>query len=199
LSVLTIIAGPNGAGKSTHSKELLIESGIEAFDFDKEFYALWSKFGFDPAVEGGAFQRAEELYEQQKASALGNHSNFAFETNYHTEVIPGVIESFKMKGYRLELIFICLESPELAMERVKDRVSKGGHYVDEATIRSRFFAGLDLLDRTFKNFDLVTIYTSQQNNVLLSYVLEPAQNAITVLSPIPLSIRGYLPQLLNYP
>jgi adenylate kinase family enzyme len=51
LPILTIIAGPNGAGKSTLSKGLLSDSGIEAFDFDKEFYAIWFEFGYDPAVE----------------------------------------------------------------------------------------------------------------------------------------------------
>lgn len=136
MSVLTIIAGPNGAGKSTHSKELLAHLNIEAFDFDKEFYSIWSQFGFDPQVEAGAFNRAEGLYIERRFDALQNSRDFAFETNYHTNQIISTIELFRANGYFLELIFICLEDPETAIERVKDRVAKGGHAVNEAIVRS---------------------------------------------------------------
>jgi len=199
LPVLTIIAGPNGAGKSTHSKELLSESGIEAFDFDKEFYAIWGQFSFDPAIEQGAYNRAQERYLERRTEALDQDKSFAFETNYHTDDLLRVIDLFKSKGYRTELIFICLETPELAIERVKQRVLKGGHFVDEATIKTRFDSGLRLLDKTFQKFDLVTIYRSEQNLVQLAYVLEPEKNAFTVLSGIPSSLRPFLNHLLDFP
>ena len=142
MPVLTIIAGPNGAGKSTHSKELLADFGIEAFDFDKEFYAIWSGFNFDPYVEQGAFERAQKLYLDRRSVALQKKQNFAFETNYHTSEIHSVVEMFKSNRYHTELVFICLKSPDIAIERVKDRVAKGGHSVDEVTIRKRFQDGL---------------------------------------------------------
>jgi adenylate kinase family enzyme len=70
LPVLTVIAGPNGAGKSTHSKELLSDFGIEAFDFDKEFYSIWSEFNFDPYIKQGALERTQKLYVDRRFSAL---------------------------------------------------------------------------------------------------------------------------------
>lgn len=131
---MTIIAGPNGAGKSTHSKELLAPFGIEAFDFDKEFYSIWSQFSFDPYIEQGAFERAQKLYTDRRSGAIQKKQNFSFETNYHTKQIFSVIDNFRSNDYHVELIFICLESPEVAIQRVKDRVAKGGHSVDEITI-----------------------------------------------------------------
>lgn len=95
MPVLTIIAGPNGAGKSTHSKELLVHLGVEAFDFDKEFYSIWSQFSFDPLVEQGSIDQAKQLYVDRKSEALRSLKDFAFETNYHTRQILSTIDVFK--------------------------------------------------------------------------------------------------------
>lgn len=194
MPVLTIIAGPNGAGKSTHSKELLSDSGIEAFDFDKEFYSLWSEFSFDPGVEQGVYNRTQELYIERRENALVDGQDFAFETNYHTDDVLRVLDKFKEKNYRTELIFICLESPEAAIERVKDRVKKGGHSVDEGTIRSRFQRGLSLLDSTFDRYDLVTIYISGENSMELT-ILGSEGGSFEMVTPLPRSIGRYLKKI----
>jgi predicted ABC-type ATPase len=198
LPVLTVIAGPNGAGKSTHSKELLADFGIEAFDFDKEFYAIWSEFNLDPFIEQGVFERAQKLYTDRRTVALQNKQNFAFETNYHTNEIFSVVELFRSRRYHLELIFICLESSEIAVERVKDRVAKGGHSVDETTIKKRFGDGLDLLDTSFPQFDLVSIYLSKQNNIEGVAILEPPRNKAISVSRIPASLISHLPKLAKF-
>jgi predicted ABC-type ATPase len=176
LPVLSIIAGPNGAGKSTHSNELLTDLEIEAFDFDKEFYSIWSQFDFDPSIEQGAFDRAQKLYTDRRTNALEQKQNFAFETNYHTKHVFSVIEIFQSSGYKIELIFICLESADTAIERVKDRVAKGGHSVDEMTIRERFKNGLDLA-------------------VL---ILEPHQNKVTTFAPIPTVLTAQFTKITQF-
>ena len=45
-------------------------------------------------------------------------------------------------GYRFQLIFLLLPSPEMAVERVAARVRRGGHSIPEEIIRRRFEAGL---------------------------------------------------------
>lgn len=45
-------------------------------------------------------------------------------------------------GYRMSLLFVWLNSPELAIERVEARVAAGGHDIPEATIRRRYCSGL---------------------------------------------------------
>jgi len=198
LPVLTIIAGPNGAGKSTHSKELLSDFGIEAFDFDKEFHAIWSEFNFDPYIEQGASERAQKLYKERRAAALDKKQNFAFETHFHTEDVLSVVDLFRSKRYHIELIFIYLESPSLAIERVKDRVGKGGHYVEEGTIRKRFDAGLALLDENFNKFDLVSIYLSKQNDIEGVAILEPPRKKAISISRIPVLLISQLPKLAEF-
>ena len=198
MPVLSIIAGPNGAGKSTHSNELLTDLEIEAFDFDKEFYSIWSQFDFDPSIEQGAFDRAQKLYTDCKTNALEQKQNFAFETNYHTKHVFSVIEIFRSNGYKIELIFICLESVDIAIERVKDRVAKGGHSVDQMTIRERFNNGLDLLDESFHQFDIVSIYVSKPNNIEAVLILEPHQNKATIFAPIPTTLTSQLSKITQF-
>ena len=198
MPVLTLIAGPDGAGKSTHSKELLADFGIEAFDFNKEFYTLWSEFNFDPFFEQGVLARTQKLYTERRTVALQKKQNLAFETSYHTNEIHAVVEMCRSGRYHLELIFICLESSEIAIERVKDRVAKGGHSVDEITIKKRFEDGLDRLDASFHQFDLVSIYLSKQNDIEGIAMLEPSRNKATSISRIPASLISHLPKLAGY-
>ena len=198
MPVLTIIAGPNGAGKSTHSKDLVAHLEIDAFDFDKEFYSIWSQFQFDPAIEQGAFDRAHEFYLEKRAEALQCQYNFAFETNYHTKEIIPVIDQFKKSGYKIELIFICLENESIAIERVKERVAKGGHPVSESIIRERFKNGLTLLDESFGLYDTVSIYLSEWKKIEPLISIEAQSEIVTQFNPIPDTIKMQLKHLHEF-
>lgn len=45
-------------------------------------------------------------------------------------------------GYRLTLLFLWLSAPEIAVNRVQERVLKGGHSVPTDVIIRRYHAGL---------------------------------------------------------
>ena len=55
------------------------------------------------------------------------------------------------KGYRVHLIFFWLETPELAIQRVAERVSKGGHNIPIDIITRRYVAGISNLFNLFMN------------------------------------------------
>ena len=55
------------------------------------------------------------------------------------------IRAFQDAGYLVEMHFLQLPSVELAVERVKNRVSQGGHHIPEPTIRRRYARGLNNL------------------------------------------------------
>ena len=198
MPVLSIIAGPNGAGKSSHSKELLSQWNIEAFDFDKVFYGFWSDLSFDPAVKDGSFDRALNLYADLKEDALQNDKDFAFESNYHTHQILSTMGQFRSKGYLLRLIFIFLDDVETAIARVKDRVAKGGHWVDEDTIRDRFARGLELLDKSFDAYDEVHLFQSVPKTMNGIAMLNPPDRFIISMMPIPSVLESALPRLKEF-
>jgi predicted ABC-type ATPase len=68
--------------------------------------------------------------------------NFAFETTLASKSFATWIPELKAKGYRFHLIFLWLDSVDLALSRVKERVKTGGHLVPEDTIRRRYTGGL---------------------------------------------------------
>ena len=67
------------------------------------------------------------------------------------------------KGYTVRLLFFWLNSPELALQRVSERVAKGGHNIPEPIVRRRYVAGISNLFRLFMNeVDYWTIYDNSE-------------------------------------
>ncbi len=48
-----------------------------------------------------------------------------------------------MQGFEICLVFLWLDSAELAIERVKQRVSEGGHNIPEEIIIRRYHVGIE--------------------------------------------------------
>jgi predicted ABC-type ATPase len=85
------------------------------------------------------YKRIRELIEIKQ--------NFALETTLASRSIARLVEDAQEKGYRVTLLFFWLNTPDLAVERVKNRVAAGGHNVNETTIRRRYRSGiLNLFD-----------------------------------------------------
>lgn len=68
--------------------------------------------------------------------------NFAFETTLSTKSYTKFIEKAKSKGYSVTLLFLWLNSEDLAVKRVQVRVEEGGHNIPEKVIRRRYQNGL---------------------------------------------------------
>lgn len=78
--------------------------------------------------------RIEELFEENKS--------FAFETTLSTKSYKQKIINAKNNGYKVTLLFFWLNNLELAKERVKVRVSEGGHNIAPEIIERRYAKGL---------------------------------------------------------
>ena len=61
-----------------------------------------------------------------------------------------MIPRWQAQGYIVKLFFLQLPSPEMAVARVRQRVSAGGHNVQEDVIRRRFDAGLRNFEQVYK-------------------------------------------------
>jgi predicted ABC-type ATPase len=73
---------------------------------------------------------------------ISQNQDFAFETTLATRSFVSLCSSTRQKGYSIWLTFLWLDSKELAIERVKQRVSEGGHNIPTETIIRRYSAGL---------------------------------------------------------
>ncbi len=133
-----VLAGPNGAGKTTASTRIL-QGALQVDEFVNADVIARGLSGFNPeraALSAGRIMlsRLRELSRQR--------ATFAFETTLASRSFAPWIEELVKGGYRFELLYLWLDSPELAIRRVRERASMGGHSVPEETIRRRYFSGL---------------------------------------------------------
>ncbi len=133
-----VLAGPNGAGKSTAAPFVLHESfGITEFVNADDIARGLS--GFAPQTVAFA---AGRMMLTRLRSLAANRVTFAFETTLSTRSYAHWIASLQSEGYRVGLIFLYLNSSELAVERVQCRVAEGGHDIPHSVIRRRYGRGL---------------------------------------------------------
>ncbi|MDR2920411.1 MAG: zeta toxin family protein [Tannerella sp.] len=137
---LYVIAGCNGAGKTTASYTILPEMlGCKEFVNSDEIAKGLSPFNSDSitvAVEASRimYRRIRELIAAEKT--------FALETTLASRSIAKLLIGAQEKGYYVTLLYFWLNTPDLAVERVKNRVAAGGHNVTEVTVRRRYDAGI---------------------------------------------------------
>ena len=73
---------------------------------------------------------------------LGRDATFAVETTLATKSYVNLVHQAQARGYVVTLVFFWLRTPELALRRVAERVSNGGHNIPVATTRRRYTAGI---------------------------------------------------------
>lgn len=145
MPTLYIIGGCNGAGKTTASKSLLPEI-LNCREFvNADAIAA----GISPyAPEKVALQAGRIMLERIK-QLIEEKQTFAIETTLSTRSYAGLVKNCKELGYRVVLIFFWLKSSKLAIQRVADRVSKGGHHIENTVIKRRYEKGIKNLFSLF--------------------------------------------------
>jgi predicted ABC-type ATPase len=146
MSKIIIIAGPNGAGKTTFAREFLPNEAACPIFVNADLIAA----GLSPFAPEMAAVRAERIMLEQIAEHVRRRENFAFETTLSGRGYARRIPEWRGLGYRVELFFLTLPTPESAIERAAMRVRQGGHNVPETVIRRRFAIGADLFERVYK-------------------------------------------------
>lgn len=142
---LYIISGCNGAGKTTASFTILPEM-LNCKEFVNADEIAKGLSPFQP--ESVSFQAGRIMLERIE-ELINSGVDFAFETTLTTLSYINTIKLAREKGYSISLLFFWLNDVDLAIERVKIRVSEGGHNIPEETIRRRYFRGTNNLINKF--------------------------------------------------
>ena len=133
-----IISGCNGAGKTTASYSLLPEMlGCKEFVNSDEFAKGLSPF--DPSK---ASIQASRYMLMKIRYLLKRGQDFAVETTWATRTLLKIVKQAQAAGYTVTLLYFWLNSPELAIARVRARVEAGGHNIPEETIVRRYHTGI---------------------------------------------------------
>ena len=141
MASLYILAGCNGAGKTTASYSFLPEI-LDCREFVNSDEFAKSLSPFDPSeasVTGSRFmlRRIEYL--------LDRGATFSVETTLATRSLVSIINEAHKRGYVVTILYLWIQSPEMAIQRVRDRVASGGHNIPEAVLRRRYSTGLKYL------------------------------------------------------
>lgn len=89
--------------------------------------------------------------------------SFSFETVFSHPSKLELIKFAHKNGYKVYLYFIGTETPIMNLERVKDRVMKGGHFVNEEKIEKRYYLTMDLLIDMLKIADETHLWDNSGN------------------------------------
>lgn len=139
-----VIAGPNGAGKTTFAREFLPrEAGMVHF-VNVDLIAS----GLSPLKPELAAVAAGKLLLAELERLARARTDFAFESTLSGFVYAARLKRWKSAGYRIEIIFLRLSSPALALRRVAARRRQGGHAVLRVDVLRRF-------GRSWENFKKV--------------------------------------------
>ncbi|TCS87429.1 putative ABC-type ATPase [Anseongella ginsenosidimutans] len=138
---LYIIAGCNGAGKTTASYTLLPQI-LNCREFVNADSIAAGLSPFEP--DGVAFE-AGRIMLRRIRQLMNEREDFAFETTLSTRSYVSLVREAQGKGYIITLVYFWLRSFEQAMERVRIRVSKGGHHIPTDVIKRRYDRGIDNL------------------------------------------------------
>jgi len=136
-----VLAGPNGAGKTTAARTLLAET-LKVMTFVNADVIAQGLAGFDP---DSAAIEASRIMLERLHSLAEQRADFAFETTLAGRTLAGWLDDLRKTGYVVHLVYFWLESADLAVARVAERVSMGGHAIPAATIRRRYH-------RSIRNF-----------------------------------------------
>jgi predicted ABC-type ATPase len=154
-----IIAGCNGAGKTTASrtilpKSLLVKEFVNADEIAK---------GLSPFNPEGVAIEAGRLMLERIKYLLSKGESFSIETTLATRSYVKLVREASKSGYMVHLIYFWLNSPQLAVERVAERVSEGGHNIPYDVILRRYAKGVDNLFKLFMDeVDIWVIYDNSQ-------------------------------------
>lgn len=157
--IYTLIAGANGAGKSTlYDLGAILPEKQKRINSDE----ILRKNKGDWESSRDQFKAMREAVEKIREYFECGIS-FNQETTLTGNSIFVNIKKAKNFGFIVKMYYVGLESADLAVERVAERVRKGGHGIEEEDIRRRYEGSLKNLKKAIQLCDEVYVYDNTVN------------------------------------
>ena len=156
MPTLTLFVGVNGCGKTTlynlEQKQCGNDLGerinpdeiLIGFGGDWRNYADQTKSGY--------------IAIKKIASLLQEKKSFNWETTTFNRVLLKNIKIAKNLGYKINLNFVTVQSGDIAIQRISDRVKKGGHDIDPDLVKFRFSRRFEHLNEVLPYVDNAIFY-----------------------------------------
>lgn len=131
---ILVAAGANGAGKSSIVQPFIENNGGAYFNPD-QFATTLIEHGM-PVAEANATAWARGY--EQLCTAVEDGSSYAFETTLGGRSIPFQLMHALAFDRQVVILYVGLTSPELHLQRIRERVARGGHDIPEDKVRQRY-------------------------------------------------------------
>lgn len=131
---ILVLAGTNGAGKSSVAGEALAQAGTVYYNPDQ----ATRRYRAAGLSLDEANARAWHQGRKQLERAIRERLDYAFETTLGGRTLTGLLLDAAERGLRVRVWYVGLASPELHIQRVRERVARGGHDIPEQKIRDRW-------------------------------------------------------------
>lgn len=174
MPTIYIIAGCNGAGKTTAAFALL----PDVFKTDVFINADIIAAQLNAANPEAVAITAGRIMLDKIQHAIAQKETFAIETTLATRIYFNIIKQAQLLGYEIIMYFFYLPSTEMAKERVKLRISKGGHNIPPDVIERRYYLGIKYFFEYLKLTDRWYIYN---NSFAVSTLIARGEMPNTVL------------------
>lgn len=145
-----ILGGPNGSGKSSAFAKLNLDGvWINADEIARDLR--------DSNDGKSRERRASEIVLRKVAEMIKKKRSFVFETTLSSQQSLRMMREAKESGFKVGLFYVALDNVEDNIDRVRQRVLKDGHDIQEADIRRRYQGSLSKLVDALKLADEVVL------------------------------------------
>lgn len=168
-----LVGGVNGAGKTTLVSGLL-ERSRGGLNFDAKWFReltdesiLWlnpDRIAAEWVQEGrypdfaAANKAAADHVEVECDRLIASGASVMAETVLSSPKYIGRVAAAKRAGMRFGLIYVVLQTPEIAIARVATRVAAGGHDVPADKVAARWRRSLANLPHFFSEADIALVF-----------------------------------------
>ena len=157
--IFYLFAGVNGAGKSTLYNSEKLDNDIKnsiRINTDEivKKIGIWKNNSDQIRAAKIAINLRNECFQYDKS--------FNEETTLTGKTILKTINKAKELGYELQLFYVGVNNPEIAKERIKIRVEKGGHNIENDVVEKRYYESLTNLKEIISKFDKVYLYDNSK-------------------------------------
>ncbi|SFC49187.1 zeta toxin family protein [Clostridium uliginosum] len=166
MATYTVFAGVNGAGKTSIYKSIYYERNKNEKRINTDEMVARIGSWEDNNLQIKCAREAIKLINDY----IKNDISFNQETTLSGKSIVRNIKKVKEKGFYVVMNYIGVDNPDIAKERVKLRVLKGGHGIPEDVIERRYYESLDNLKEVLDVCDEINIYDNTNKFKHIAYI-----------------------------
>jgi len=152
MPLLHLLAGPNGSGKSSYVRDVLIPvMRLPFINADEIAASRW------PGAQAEHGYEAAQIAAEQRQAQIAAGASFISETVFSHSSKVQLVSDALQAGYLVHL-HVMTVPVELAVQRVQERVHRGGHAVPEQKIRERYERLWGHIGEAIRTVDIAEIF-----------------------------------------